>query len=401
MTTAHQADAGWDRLVLRGWWAVGLVAIGAAVAQGFGRFTYGLLLPAVRDDLGISNSMAGLLGTVNVGAYLVGTLLTAKGTSRFRLLDVLRVGFVFSAGGLLLAALAPDARVFALALGLTGLGGACIWIPAPAIASDAVAPERRDLAVALLGAGIGTGILFSSQLAGYARSVQGDRGWRVVYGVHTTIAAVVIVATVVALRHHQTRPAGRSPGFGGFTALRRMPGWRPLTVAYTAFGFSYLLVIAFLTSRLEDDSGWTGSESGLAFTLLGLAVIPGGVLIVAVARRVGVGAALAGAFVTWSALALAVLPGRFGLSLAASIGLGLIFASIPAVITIYVVENAAPDDFGPSFSAATLAFGVAQMVSPQVGGLVADLTGSFTTVFALSAAVSLVGAGAAWRLRRS
>ncbi len=57
--------------------AVALVAVGAAVAQAFGRFTYGVLLPAVRDDLGISNTVAGSIGTVNVGAYLLGTLAVA------------------------------------------------------------------------------------------------------------------------------------------------------------------------------------------------------------------------------------------------------------------------------------------------------------------------------------
>ena len=47
-----------------------LVMAGACVAQAFGRFTYGVLLPAVRDDMLGSNRAAGLLGTVNVAAYL-------------------------------------------------------------------------------------------------------------------------------------------------------------------------------------------------------------------------------------------------------------------------------------------------------------------------------------------
>ena len=42
--------------------------------HAFGRFSYGALLLAVRDDLGISNTLAGFIGGANVGAYLVGTL---------------------------------------------------------------------------------------------------------------------------------------------------------------------------------------------------------------------------------------------------------------------------------------------------------------------------------------
>ena len=52
-----------------------LMALSAAVGQAFGRFSYGVLLPAVRDDMGISNTLAGFIGGANVGAYLVGTLL--------------------------------------------------------------------------------------------------------------------------------------------------------------------------------------------------------------------------------------------------------------------------------------------------------------------------------------
>jgi MFS family permease len=70
----------------------------------------------------------------------------------------------------------------------------------------------------------------------------------------------------------------------------------------------------------------------------------------------------------------------------------------PALITAHIVANTDSASYGPAFSAATLAFGVAQMVSPQVGGLIADTAGSFTWVFVLSATVSLIGAAAASRL---
>ncbi len=378
--------------------AVALVAVGAAVAQAFGRFTYGVLLPAVRDDLAISNTVAGSLGTINVGAYLLGTVAVASATSRYRLLDVMRLGFVASTTGLVLAAVAPTAWVLGLALFLTGLGGASIWIPAPVIAADALAPERKGLAVALMGSGIGLGIVFSGQLSSLVRSRLGDDSWRTVYVVEASIAVVVLVATLAFIGHSQHRPRSQRVGIGGFGVLRRMPGWLPLTLAYTSFGFMYLLVIAFLTTRLEDDSGWSGTRASLAFTLLGLAVVFGGPVFIGAARRTGARPALAVAFLLWSVLAVAVLPGWVGLGMVSSIGLGLVFGGIPGMITLYVVENTSLDDFGPSFAAATLAFGVAQMLSPQIGGLVADLAGSFTGVFVLSSAFALTGTAAALRL---
>ena len=99
-----------------GWAAVVLVGLGAVVAQAFGRFTYSVLLPAIRNDLGHSNTVAGLLGTTNVLAYLVGTFMVASLTTRFPLLTVLRSGFAFSLGGIALAAVAPNVFILGIAL---------------------------------------------------------------------------------------------------------------------------------------------------------------------------------------------------------------------------------------------------------------------------------------------
>ncbi|MEE3257349.1 MAG: hypothetical protein VX222_08690, partial [Actinomycetota bacterium] len=76
----------------------------------------------------------------------------------------------------------------------------------------------------------------------------------------------------------------------------------------------------------------------------------------------------------------------------------MIFASIPVTLTMYFVQNASPEDYGPGFSAATLAFGVAQMVSPQIGGALADWTSTFLWVLVLSAGCSLLGIVGALRL---
>lgn len=381
-----------------GWSTVFLLAVSAAVAQAFGRFAYGILLPAVRDDLGLSNTVAGTLGTVNVGAYLVGTMAVATVSSRFRLMGIMRFGITSSTLGLSLAAFAPTEILVGVALFLTGIGGACIWIPAPAIAADAVPLKQRPIAVACTGAGIGAGMVFSALLSSYLRSQNGDEAWRSVFTILAGIALVVLAAILLALRHDQPKPEGRGAGIGGFATLTRMRGWKALTLAYLAFGFCYLLVIAFLTSRLEDDSGWSEASAGLAFTVLSVATVFGGLFLVSVARRLGPSKALFFGFVVWSVLVLSILPGLFSLTFVAVAGVGLMFGGVPTVITYYVVESTTAEDYGPTFAAATLAFGVAQMLAPQVGGVVADLSGSFAPVFILSACFALLGAGAAQRL---
>lgn len=385
----------------RGPVTVVILALGAAVAQAFGRFAFGALLPAIRDDLDFSNTVAGSLGTMNVGAYLVGTLAVAMLSGRWRLLPVLRLGVVLATAGLALATVAPNTWVLTLAMVASGFGGALVWIPSPAIAAAALGPERRNVAVAVLGSGIGFGIVFVGQVGALFRddSTVGDDGWRTSYLVMAAVAAAVLVLTFTVVRHVQARPSGPT-SIGGFAELRQMPGWLPLTAAYTVFGLMYLLVIAFLSSRLEDDNGWSGADASLAFTVLGVAVMFGGPIFITLGTKIGPRRAMTIAFCLWIAVTLLVLPGWYIPSLVAAAAIGLTFSGIPTMITLYVVSNTTTETYGPSFAAATLAFGVSQMLSPQIGGLIADLTGSFLTVFLLSSALAVVGAAAAWQLPR-
>lgn len=386
-----------NRTGLQGVPAVVLIGLCAAVAQAFGRFTYGVLLPAIKDDLGISNTLAGFIGTLNVAAYLLGTIFVAAATSRFRLLEVLRFGFLFSIAGLILAAFAPNPTVLGLSQCLSGFGGACIWIPSPVVASDAMPPARRRFAIGLLGSGIGLGVVFTGQLSAFVRSTMGDESWRTVYVVQASIGFAVMIATFVFIGHRQGKPSSKA-GLGGFSALKRMRGWIPLTMAYTSFGLMYLLVIGFLTTRLEEDSGWTGPSASLAFTLMGLAMVFGAPLFITIANRIGPPRSLAVAFTLWGVATMLILPGWTIPTFGAAIGIGLLFSAVPSMTTLYVVENTSADDYGPAFSAATLAFGLSQMVSPQLGGFIADLSGSFTLVFVLSAVIGLTGTAAVLQL---
>ena len=227
-----------------GWTVVLLIALAAAVGHAFGRFSYGVVLPAVRDDMGITNALAGSIGAANVSAYLLGTIVVAWATSKFRLASVMRLGLVLVTLGLLIASMATGPWSLSAGLFLTGMGGAFLWIPSPVIAADALPDNQRHLAVGWLGSGVGLGIMFASIVAGMLRSSEGDSSWSSVYQIQFGVGFILLVLVLFFVRHQQDAPSGGA-GMGGFTALRRMPGWLPLILAYATFGFINLLVVGF------------------------------------------------------------------------------------------------------------------------------------------------------------
>lgn len=284
-----------------------------------------------------------------------------------------------------------------------GFGGAIIWIPAPAIAARTLPPARTGMAVGFIGSGIGIGILFAGQLTRYLnkRSEVGDSTevWQQAYRVEFVVAVVVLLAAFFFLRSSGDRP-GSKGGFGGIGALRSVDGWVPLTIAYASFGFAYILVIAFLVARLEDDSGFTGDQAAAMFSIVGIASVLGGLVLGPLSDRIGRRTTLIGAFVVFAGCTLLFLNGSQPWVALAAFGIGAMFSGMPSLVVAHVVDHTTPATYGPAFSAATLAFGVTQMVSPQIGGAIADLTGSFTLVFVLSAVVSCIGALASSRLPR-
>jgi len=374
-----------------------IVLASAMVAQAFGRFTWGVVLPDARDDLlDGSNTAAGLFGSLNVGAYLVGTVVVAWLALRSSLVGLVKVGLVLSTSGLTLASFTTQPAVLAMALVIMGLGGAIIWVPVPGIAARQFPPERRGFATGIAGVGIGVGIVFAGRMAAFLRS--GDQDvWQTLYRIELGIALIVITSAFVFLRSQGERPSVAG-GFGGFGALRQVEGWKALPGAYSAYGFSYILVISFTVARLEDDAGWNSGRAALAFTTIGFAVIAGGLIVGSISDRIGRRHTMTIAFVSWAVASIGILTGSLPVVLASTVLVGIMFSGIPATIIAHVVADADERSFGPVFSASTLAFGIAQAVSPQIGGAIADWRGSFTLVFWLAAVVALIGAMAAWSL---
>ena len=374
-----------------------IVLASAMVAQAFGRFTWGVVLPDARDDLlDGSNTAAGLFGSLNVGAYLVGTVVVAWLALRSSLVGLVKVGLVLSTSGLTLASFTTQPAVLAMALVIMGLGGAIIWVPVPGIAARQFPPERRGFATGIAGVGIGVGIVFAGRMAAFLRS--GDQDvWQTLYRIELGIPLIVITSAFVFLRSQGERPSVAG-GFGGFGALRQVEGWKALPGAYSAYGFSYILVISFTVARLEDDAGWNSGRAALAFTTIGFAVIAGGLIVGSISDRIGRRHTMTIAFVSWAVASIGILTGSLPVVLASTVLVGIMFSGIPATIIAHVVADADERSFGPVFSASTLAFGIAQAVSPQIGGAIADWRGSFTLVFWLAAVVALIGAMAAWSL---
>ena len=104
------------------------LALGAAISLGLARFSYALLLPPMRADLGWSYFTAGAMNTANAAGYLLGALLAPHALVRHDARLLLLAGAWATALLLALHGLVrSDAALYTLRL-LSGVASAATFI---------------------------------------------------------------------------------------------------------------------------------------------------------------------------------------------------------------------------------------------------------------------------------
>lgn len=372
-----------------GWALVAIVVAATMVAQAFGRFTYALVLPSVQEDLGISYTLAGTLGTLNLAAYLLSSLAVAWLSTRLPPDRIMRMAIGVSALGLAGMWWAPSLAVVVAAMVVTGAAGAGIWIPAPAVSSSLVGPERRAIAIGTIGTGIGIGFVAAGWVARYV----GD-DWTAVYRFET-ILAVITSLLVWAFVRVPAEPRGTPPSL---RALGNVPRWGYVLATYGGFGLSMSLFVNFFVARLEEDAGYSTAATGLVFAAFGLASIFGGLIYATLSDRIGRRRALQVGFSTMAGASLLLLIGAGPWPWIAAMVFGLAFAGVPTNTATYLRDHLSAREFGSGFGVITLAFGVGQLLAPQIGGWLGDTLDSFTLVFLLAAAIAALAAMGSGRI---
>src|SRR6185369_4410544 len=148
-------------------WLITILAIAPAIGLGICRFAYALVLPNMRESLGWSWSMAGLMNTINSAGYLIGALAASAAIRRFGMLATVKYCTATCIATLALSAITHDLAVFGLSRLISGVAGALAMISGGALASHfaQAQPTRQAYYLSLFYIGPAVGILISGFVA--------------------------------------------------------------------------------------------------------------------------------------------------------------------------------------------------------------------------------------------
>jgi len=349
--------------------AVAMLAIGLDV--GVARITYGVALPAFARDLQLSLTGAGLLGTLHLIGYLLGTLASASLNAKVGALSICRASHFVFACAMLACGLTSDIATMAAGRFVAGVAAGFGVFSIFLLVFDATEPEKRATAGSLVWSGIGVAIVVSGIASG---PILDGGAWRLSFIVP---AALALAVAVFIPRTASAMPAQPQAGDASTSRLAELTSvrWIFLVAAYFVFGAGYISYSTFAGVRLKEiglsSVGVTWfwvmyGASSIAGTALAAALLSG-----AFARRIALSTALGSGAIG----SLLVVHGENWSVFAASVLVGLGLVASPSIVT-FLIRNRTSDSTYPFFfTVATASLGLGQLSGPAVGGLLADWLG--------------------------
>ena len=373
---------------LRDFFPSGLLGLGTAVALGFSRFDYALILPSMKRDLAINFTEAGWLNTGNAVGYLLGAIIAKTLIGRFGTKTVFRLGMILTSLAVLTTGFFHSYAPLLLLRILAGVFGAISFICGGVLAAGLFPGNagRTAVSIAIYMAGGGLGILLSGLTLPIALSRCGDNCWPWAWIGLGVASLFCTVFSWSSARDTETRGRAHTGILLGKNSLV------PLLSGYFLFGAGYIVYMTYIVAWVRN-SGRSVEEISFFWALLGVAVI----VSPPIWRRVMIGwsgGKPMGAAIGITAFGslIPLLSTSFFSMIVSALLFGLAFLNVPATMTAFLQRSLPQSHWGSAIAFFTIIFSLGQIFGPVAGGEIADRVGILSAGLTLSSVILFVGA---------
>ena len=382
-------------MIARNWLIILGLALGVCVSNGFARFAYGLILPAMQQDQGWSYAEAGWINTANALGYLAGALLTLVLIKSLPATRLFVVGMIATSASLFLSGLSDNFALLTFWRITAGIAGAPVFISGGVMAARLFPdPQRSALAIALYFGGGGLGMVLSGATLPTLFAQQGVAAWPMSWIALGLVSAAFTVLSIVAIRQLDRSPPIETATHDASSMAMGLP-IRRMSFALVGYGFfatGYIVYVTFLVAWMRDLNAGPGLVSW-TWIVIGLGIIASPFVWRRVLARFdnGVPLALATGVTALGTLLPLGLSGTFGLIASAALfGLSVFIA--PASVTAFSRKNLTPHLQGSAVALFTTVFAVGQTIGPVAAGVIGDAFGAIEKGLLAAGAVLAIGA---------
>ena len=376
---------------------VGLLAL-ALFINYLDRGNLATAAPLIKDQMGLTNTQIGALGSVFFLVYAPGQIVAGWVIARLNPYRTMALGLCLWSLATVLSGFATGFVGLLVLRVLLGLGEGASWPASAKLLAQHLPPQKLGSANAALLAGLYMGPAVGTFLGGL---IVAQFGWRPLFFVFGGVSLLWLVPWLIRTRHLSAATATQitwvEPGFGQL--LRKRQLWGSAIGTFSG-NYTWFLLITWLPLYLVKVQGFSlplmGALGGLVYLLsAGFALIFGRISDLwmrsgATSQRVRMTMICTGTVIGIACM-LACAMGNAQVAIAAlmifSLANGLVGPSIYATGQTLSGPHAAARWMGLQNGIGTLS-GVA---APIVTGMIIDSTGKFSLAFVAAAGVGLAG----------
>ena len=380
-------------------WIVALVGTLTIFAcLGLARFAFGMLLPAMREALGMSYDEMGFLGTANFSGYLAAVAVVPLLLRRFSPRQLIASGLALIAICMFGIAAGESYLLILFLYSCVGIGSGIANIPIMVLVSFWFRRDKRGMAAGLIVVGSGFAIMFS----GFVIPILNEKfilsGWRVSW-ILLAIIVLLVALTAAFLIRNDPEEKGLSPvghardleydpstNKGSFTSVRILSH---LGFLYFSFGATYVIYGTFIVTTMVEEYAFAEAMAGRFWSWVGFFSLFSGTLFGLLSDKVSRKVGLMAVFGVQT-MAYLLAGCKLGtIALFGSVVLyGIAVFAIPAIMAAAVGDYLGKARAAAAFSIVTFCFAIGQTIGPALAGMVAESTGTFTGSYLASAVVT-------------
>ncbi len=377
------------------------LALGSAIALGVARFSYGVLLPVMREDLDWSYLVAGTMNTANALGYFIGALSSPAMMRRMSVHQFFISSAVITGIFLFLSGCTDQTSLLFIYRVIAGIASAWIFVAGGVLISQlgTIHANKSGLMLGIFYAGPGLGIVLSSVILPFFNDwgirISWDHSWQLSWyalGILCLIFTLILVKPINSIPAIPPKPSGDSG-----TPLK---SYIPALMAYFMFGVGYIGYMTFVVALLKQ-LGLTNTTLNIFYAILGFSVMAssrlwaqmldrfkGGQSLAILNTLLGVASLIPALIAIYEVpLSNPILLSIFG----SGILFGAVFLSAVASTTAFVKHNMPASDWVGGITAFTSIFAAGQIIGPTIAGWISDGQGGLARGLLFSGSALLLG----------
>ncbi|ABM61187.1 major facilitator superfamily MFS_1 [Halorhodospira halophila SL1] len=253
--------------------ATGFAILGAgliAIAYGLARYAYGLFVPSIRSELGLSADAVGVVGSMAFISFCLASVVAPLIVDRLGARYSAVLSGLFALAGLTLISQAGDAITLGAGVFACGI---CTGLMMPALSSGVqtnIRPDLRGRVNAVMNAGTSAGLILCVPAV-----LLLSGAWRMAYGSFAVLAALGIVAALLLLPSASKVGGGKAKPAPLPLDTQRWLTVGRLTVFCFAMGVAGSAYWIFAPDLVVEIGGLSERLTGMLWLVVGIAGLAG------------------------------------------------------------------------------------------------------------------------------